>query len=79
MVGLINVFSVKHLARVLTVMTILKVLALVLITVVGVVYMVIHGLPSDLSTPFIPHRNNEPTVTSVALGLYGVAYAYDGW
>lgn len=78
-VALVNVYSVKHLARVMTIMTGLKVLALLFITIVGVVYMAMHGLPDDLNTPFNPHPGNEPTVTSVALGLYGVAYAYEGW
>ncbi len=79
MVALLNVFSVKLLARVMTILTALKVLSLLVIVVVGIVYIIINGFSLDAQTPFTPHEGNKPTVTSVALGLYGVAYAYDGW
>ena len=63
----------------MTILTAMKVLALLVIVVVGIVYISMYGFSLEIQTPFTPHEGNEPSVTSVALGLYGVTFAYEGW
>ena len=78
--GMVVGVSVKFTARVITVLSALKVIALVFVTLVGISHVLINGcFPSDVQYPFQPKEGFEPTVSSIAIALYGVTFAYDGW
>ena len=77
---LVNCYSVKLTARVTVVFSGLKILAIAFIVAVGIVTAIINrSYPSELSHPFQPLEGHEPTPSSVALALYSVMWAYDGW
>ena len=75
----VNIVSVKLTARVATLLSALKILALFVVALVGVVYIGRHGLTEQLSAPFVPYQGYIPSPSSIALALYGVTFAYDGW
>ena len=63
-----------------TVVSFLKILACVFVIAVGVVhYGIVGSFPEDLHTPFQPIENHVPSASSIALALYSVLWAYDGW
>ena len=77
---LVNIYSMKLTARVTMIFSGLKLLAIALIVAVGVITVVINQrVPEELRYPFFPLDGHEPTASSVALALYGVMWAYDGW
>ena len=77
---LVNCYSVKLTARVTVIFSGLKILAIAFIVVVGVITAIVHRCyPDELRQPFQPLEGHEPTASSVALALYGVMWAYDGW
>ena len=54
--------------------------AVIFIVAVGIVTAAVRqGLPGELHQPFRPLEGHEPTASSVALALYGVMWAFDGW
>lgn len=58
----------------------LKLLAVAFIVAVGVITVSVRqSVPERLHHPFQPLECHEPSVTSVALALYGVLWAYDAW
>lgn len=58
----------------------LKLVAVAFIVVVGVITVVVrHSVPERLHQPFQPLDDHEPSITSIAVALYGVLWAYDGW
>ena len=77
---LVNCYSVKLTARVSVVFSGLKILAIAFIVVVGIVTAIVNRCyPDELRQPFQPLEGHEPTASSVALALYSVMWAYDGW
>ena len=58
----------------------LKLLAVAFIVVVGLIAVVVrHSVPERLHQPFHPLDGHNPSISSVAVALYGVLWAYDGW
>jgi amino acid transporter len=58
----------------------LKILAIAFIVAVGIITAIINQCyPSELDQPFQPLEGHEPTPSTVALALYSVMWAYDGW
>ena len=77
---LVNCYSVKLTARVSVIFSGLKMLAIAFIVAVGIITALIDWCyPSELDHPFQPLEGHEPTPSSVALALYSVMWAYDGW
>ena len=77
---LINSYSVKLTARVTTILSGLKLLAIVFIVAVAIVTVIIRQcFPEEIHRPFQAVKGHEPSSSSVALALYGVMWAYDGW
>ena len=77
---LINSYSVKLTSRVTTVFTGLKLLAIVFVVAVAIITVIIRQcFPEEIHRPFQPLKGYEPSVSSVALALYGVMWAFDGW
>ena len=77
---LVNCYSVKLTARVTVVFSGLKMLAVIFIVAVGIITAAVRqGVPDELLQPFKPLEGHEPTASSVALALYSVMWAFDGW
>ena len=77
---LVNMYSMKATARVTMIFSGLKLVAIVFIVAVGIITPIAtHCVPEELRNPFFPLDGHEPTASSVALALYGVMWAYDGW
>ena len=77
---LVNCYSVKLTAYVSMVFSGLKLLAIVFIVVVGFITIMIRkSFPDQFLQPFQPLEGHEPSTASVAVALYGVLWAYDGW
>lgn len=77
---LVNCYSVKLTAYVSMVFSGLKLLAIVFIVVVGFITIMIRkSFPDQFLRPFQPLEGHEPSTASVAVALYGVLWAYDGW
>lgn len=77
---LVNMYSVKAMARVTVIFSGLKLVAIVFIVAVAVITAVSRRrFPEELRNPFLPQDGHEPTASSIALALYGVMWAYDGW
>ena len=78
--SIVNSYSVKLAASLTAVVSILKLLACVFVIAVGISFVIIHKqFPEDLYTPFQPIENHVPSAPSIALALYSVLWAYDGW
>ena len=84
LLGILNCYSVKLTAKVMTVLTALKLLACTFVIVLGVYHLIRTGcFPKDSQQPF---ANSVVTTSSfidasvnIALALYGVMWAYNGW
>ncbi len=78
---LINCYSVKLSARVMSVLSVTKLLAVAFIVVVGVIFMITRkgNFPDGFTRSFDPIDGKQPSVFTVGLSLYGVLFAYDGW
>ena len=77
---LVNCYSVRLTAYVSVVFSGLKVLAIFFIVGVGIITVMIRkSFPDQLLRPFESLEGHEPSTTSVAVALYGVLWAYDGW
>jgi amino acid transporter len=77
---LVNCYSVRLTAYVSVVFSGLKVMAIVFIIGVGIITVMIRkSFPDQLHRPFEPMEGHEPSTASIALALYGVLWAYDGW
>ena len=77
---LVNCYSVRLTAYVSVVFSGLKVLAIIFIVGVGIVTVIGRkSFPEGLLQPFEPLEGHEPSTASVAIALYGVLWAYDGW
>ena len=78
--AIINSYSVKLVARFSTLLAVLKILACVFVIVVAILYVAIFKtVPENLQHPFQPIDNNVPSASSIAIALYSVLFAYDGW
>ena len=80
-IGLVNCFGLKFAARMTSFFTLFKIFTVVFIMVLGLVSVVIqrNNLPSSFLNPFENLNDEAPTVFSVALSVYSVQFAYDGW
>ena len=59
---------------------VIKLLAILFIVLLGVGFMIKdRTFPDSFKHPFEPLDGKEPSVPTVALSLYGVLFAYDGW
>ena len=77
---LVNIYGIKLTVQVTMLFSGLKLLAIVFIVAVGVITVgVRQSVPERLHQPFQPLECHEPSVSSVALALYGVLWAYDAW
>ena len=77
---LINIYGIKLIVRISMIFSGLKLSAIVFIVAVGVITVSVRQcVPERLHQPFKPLEGHEPSVTSVALALYGVLWAYDAW
>ena len=77
---LVNCYSVRLTAYVSVVFSGLKVLAIFFIVGVGIITVMIRkSFPDQLLHPFDPLEGHKPSTASVAIALYGVLWAYDGW
>ena len=77
---LVNIYGIKLTVQVTMLFSGLKLLAIVFIVAVGVVTVSVRqSVPERLHQPFQPLECHQPSVTSVALALYGVLWAYDAW
>ena len=73
----LNCYSVKLLGRVVTVFTAAKLLACAFIVVVGFSHVISQGqLPPAFHHPF---EGTTHSISSVAIALFGVLWAFDGW
>ena len=84
--AIINCYSLKLAAKVMSVLTLIKLLAAAFIVLVGLVFMVKRQtFPDSFKHPFQgieidESSGQEPvTVITVTLSLYNVLWAYDGW
>ena len=84
LLGILNCYSVKLTAKVMSVLTALKLLACGFVIVLGLYHLIRTGcFPKDSQQPFA----NSVVVTSsfidasvkIALALYGVMWACDAW
>ena len=58
----------------------IKLLSIAFIVAVGVITAIAHMcVPDGVLQPFKPLEGHEPSASSVALALYGVMWAYNGW
>ena len=74
---LVNCYSVRLTALVSMVFSGLKLLAVV---GAGIITVIIRkSFPDRLLQPFHPLEGHDPSIASVAVALYGVLWAYDGW
>ena len=75
---LINCYSVKLSARVMSVLSVTKLLAVAFIVVVGVIFMITRkgDFPDGFTHPF---SGKQPSVFGVGQSLYSVLFAYNGW
>ena len=77
---LVNCYSVRLTAYVSMVFSGLKVLAIIFIIGVGIITVMFKkSFPEQLLQPFESLEGHEPSTTSIAIALYGVLWAYDGW
>ena len=64
----------------MTALTVFKILAVVLIAGIGLVeVMTSKNTPDSFHHPFTPVEEFKLSPSSLALGLYGVLWAFDGW
>ena len=78
--SLINIYSVKCTAYVTVVFSGLKLISIAFIVIVGVLTVMLRqSFPERLHQPFEPLEGHHPSIGSVAIALYGVMWAYDGW
>ena len=81
--AIINCYSLKLAAKVMSVFTVTKVLAVVFVALVGLVVMVKRQtFPDSFKHPFQIDESSgqEPvSVITVTLSLYNVLFAYNGW
>ncbi|XP_064385922.1 Y+L amino acid transporter 2-like isoform X2 [Halichondria panicea] len=74
---LVNIYSVKWANRVSNWLSFLKFISLAFIVVLGIYHIIANRcFSSDASSPF---NGATKDISSIALALYGVMYAYDGW
>ena len=72
-----NCYSVRLTAYVSVVFSGLKLLAVVFIIIMGIITVISRkSFPERLHRPLEGHK---PSTTSIAIALYGVLWAYDGW
>ena len=77
---LVNSYGVKITVRVTMMFSALKLLAIAFIVAVGIIIVSVRQcVPERLHQPFQPLEGLEPSISSVALALYGVLWAYDAW
>ena len=77
---LVNSYSMKLTVRVTMIFSGFKLLAIAFIVALGIVTAIVQqSIPERLNQPFLPLEGHEPSVSSVALALYGVMWAYNGW
>ncbi len=74
-----NLTSVQLTARVATVLSVLKVIALLFVASVGIHHIANNGLTNQFYSPFTPYEGHTPSPSSIALAMYGVTFAFDGW
>ena len=84
--AIINCYSLKLAAKVMSVLTVTKVLAVVFVALVGLVVIVKRQtFPDSFKHPFQgieidESSGQEPvSVITVTLSLYNVLFAYNGW
>ena len=78
--SLVNIYSVKCTAYVTVVFSGLKLVSIAFIVIVGVLTVILRqSFPERLHQPFEPLEGHHPSIASVAVALYGVMWAYDGW
>ncbi len=75
----VNLISVQLTARVATVLSALKVIALLFVALVGIHHIAISGVTEQFHSPFTPYEGHTPSPSSIALAMYGVTFAFDGW
>jgi len=77
LLAMVNCYSVKVSAKVMTVLTFLKLLACGFVIALGVYHLIRTGcLPEDSRHPFQGSTTNP---INWALALYGVMWAGNGW
>ena len=77
---LVNCYSVRLTALVSMVFSGLKLLAVAIIVGASVVTVIVRkSLPDWLLQLFHPLEGHDPSIASVAVALYGVLWAYNGW
>ena len=76
----VNIYGIKLTVQVTMFFSGLKLLAIAFIVAVGIITVSIRrSVPERLHQPFQLLECHEPSVSSVALALYGVLWAYDAW
>ena len=73
-------YSVKCTAYVTVIFSGLKLISIAFIVGVGLFTVIMRqSIPEQLHHPFQPLEGHEPSIASIAVALYGVMWAYDGW
>ena len=77
LLAMINCYSVKVSAKMMTVLTFLKLLACAFVIALGVYHLIQTGcFPEDSRHPF---QGSTTSPVNWALALYGVMWAGNGW
>ena len=77
---LVNIYGIKLTVCVTMIFSTLKLLAVTFIIAMGAITVSIRQcVPERLHQPFQPLEGHEPSLSSVALALYSVLWAYDAW
>lgn len=75
-----NCYSVKLVVRVIAVLSVLKLIAVGFVVALGVITVARTGdVSEDIHHPFRTYGDLQLTPSSLALSLYSVMFAYDGW
>lgn len=80
LVAVVNGYSVKMTARVITGLSASKIIAVLFVALVGVAFTLHRGAyPEVFRHPFQATEGHVTTLSSIALAMYGVLWSYDGW
>ena len=80
LLAIINCYSVKLVVRLMTVLSILKLFSIGFIVILGLITVARKGnVSEDIHQPFETLEDHQLSPSSLALALYSVMWAYDGW
>lgn len=80
LVTVINSWSVKTTARVVTALSASKIVAVVFVALIGITFMLGKEMyPVAFQHPFQMTEGHVTTPATIALAMYGVLWSYDGW